>query len=214
MNGDFTYQYRNLQRINDVDGYEGPGNGGQQGILELAWLMGTNNDVQNVQAQYQEFQGTDTTQNPPPDIFFVVHFHVDHVFNDPNNDNGQYLGIYSWNAFVSSSEKQMGTQRPLGRAWLIRVQHGQYVNNENRVDGNARSSRNARTILAECPSYAGFWTADEYFYPGYDTDDPDDEASVFLQYLFNQNLLTRNSVLEVSICHDKFLRWMLKIDRF
>ena len=100
-NGQFTFQYTNLQRIANLNGADfmnGPLNE-QQGILELAWLMGTGNAVDNVLPEFQEFDGTDTTVNPPPDIFFVVHLHIDHVIYD--EDENPYLGIYAMVGFVS-----------------------------------------------------------------------------------------------------------------
>lgn len=80
---------------------DGPTNQ-EQGIIEIAWLMGLQNTVGNVQPDFQEYSGTDTTMGPPdgpPDILFVVHLHVDHVLNDLNGNS--FLGIYALTALVS-----------------------------------------------------------------------------------------------------------------
>lgn len=106
LNGEMTFQYYNVIQINDrtaaFDNFFGPTNN-QQGIVELAWLMGENNQITNVNPNYQEFGGTDITVRPPngpPDMFFVMHFHVDHIMYD---DSGRpFVGIYAYNAFVCS----------------------------------------------------------------------------------------------------------------
>lgn len=105
MNGEMTFQYYNLIQIRDsaaaLDHFLGPTNQ-QQGIIEIAWLMGDNNEIANVNANYQEFGGTNLNLQPPdgpPDTFFVMHFHVDHILYDGNTP---YIGIYAFNAFVRS----------------------------------------------------------------------------------------------------------------
>ena len=108
MNGEFTFQYTNVIRIADsnaqTDLFPGPLNQ-QQGILEMAWLLSEDNNPGHVNANYQEFGGTDLTARPPPDMFLVMHFHVDHILHD---DSGNaYVGIYAYNAFVSHSNSRL-----------------------------------------------------------------------------------------------------------
>jgi len=181
MNDEMTFQYVNLVRINDLaagaDNFGGPTNN-QQGIIELAWLMGTNNDYTDVNANYQEFGGTDLTVQPPngpPDMFFVMHFHVDHVLYD---DSGTpYVGIYAYNAF-----------------------HGQYVNGRNRVDGNS-NNRNQRTPIVECPGYGGPQGNNRYVYPGWADPNTDTESITytFLNYLAQQQLLHRHVLAPIIV---------------
>ena len=177
MNGLMTFQYTRLVQIGDseasADNFLGPTNQ-QQGILEVAWLVGTGNAVANLNADYQEFEGTDLTERPPPDSFFVMHFHIDHVLTA--NDGNAYVGVYAYNAF-----------------------HGQYVNGDNRVDGNSRG-RNARTPLMQCDGYAGpAGGEDRYIYPGLNTN-YNSIDSVFLEYLHDElGVLTANRVQAVSL---------------
>lgn len=58
--------------------------------------MGPGNSVAQVNEGCQEFEGTDLTANPPPDTFFVMHFHIDHGLTD---NSGSYVGVYAYNTF-------------------------------------------------------------------------------------------------------------------
>lgn len=177
MSDEMTFQYTRLVQIGDssaaFDNMMGP-TSQQQGILEVAWLMGTGNNVANLNSNYQEVGGTDLTARPAPDSFFVMHFHIDHVLTDGGD---AYLGIYAYNAW-----------------------HGQYINGQNRVDGNSvttGSMRNLRTHLVECPGYGGPTGNNQYVYPGYEVDGSQID-SVFLNYLSAQGILTRAAVEDVS----------------
>lgn len=81
--------------------------------------------------------------------------------------------------------------------------HGQFVNANNRVDGNS-NTKNARTPLFQCPGYTGVFTLNEYADPGFNKD-RGDNLSLFLQYL-GQEIITRNTVLPVC---STFLRPLL-----
>ncbi|KAF2996314.1 hypothetical protein E8E14_001197 [Neopestalotiopsis sp. 37M] len=177
INGEMTFQYSRLVQIGDssaaFDNFRGPTDQ-QQGILEVAWLMGENNQVGNLNSNYQEFDGTDITVNPPPDSFLVMHFHIDHVLTDESGN--PYVGIYAYNAF-----------------------HGQYVNNQNRVDGNSVNTgqqRNRRTALMQCPGYGGPQGNNRYVYPGYEVN-ANHIDSVFMNHLYQQGILTRDRVAPI-----------------
>ena len=56
----------------------------------VAWLMGP--DIRHINPLYQG------DNNNPPDLFFVMHFHVDHTVRADNID--LFPGIFAVRAFV------------------------------------------------------------------------------------------------------------------
>ena len=56
----------------------------------VAWLMGP--DIRHINPLYQG------ENNNPPDVFFVMHFHVDHTVRADNVD--LFPGIFAVTAFV------------------------------------------------------------------------------------------------------------------
>lgn len=185
MHGEFTFQYTDLVQINDLqvvaDHFAGPEDQ-QQGIIEIAWLMAQNNNVNSVFPEYQEYDGSEPPEengrSPPADLFFVMHLHVDHLLLDGNDE---YLGVYA-----------------------ITVFHGQYINDRNRVDGrsnNRGSNRNRRTPLLECPGYSGPQGNNAYTYPNWQVDQ-DSILSGFLAYLVQNNIVTPQLFQGIATRHN------------
>lgn len=80
------------------------------------------------------------------------------------------------------------------------TQHGQFVNNHNRVDGNiGRNRRTQRTNVLECEGrYRGETLAQMYWYPGYTPANGNDPSEVlwerFGAYIRQNNFLTGNTL--------------------
>ena len=117
-------------------------------IVEIAWRIppttGTGSNNAGV------YRGPDTN---PPDTYFVVHLHTDHLLVDAA-DGSRWPGVYNVQAF-----------------------HGQYIRQGiNRVDGNSqtaqnRQGRNDRTEVLECTLDQG--GNYQHWYPGYQVDQND-----------------------------------------
>ncbi|MCJ1347171.1 hypothetical protein MMC31_005392 [Peltigera leucophlebia] len=171
LNNRFTFQYTRLIGTRDFDDSVA----GPQGLVELAWLMGPN--IRSVDPLYQG------ENNNPPDLFFVMHFHVDHTVRA--NNRNLFPGIFAVNAF-----------------------HGQFVNNRNRVDGNSgRNQRTQRTNVLECEGrYRGETLAQRYWYPGYTPANGNNPSEVlweqFGAYIRQNNFLTGNTLNPVVRAQD------------